>query len=230
MNWSSFTVAALVCASQVLAGTVTVKSSADLPMIAAAPGSNRGLGGQHYWDNGDTMLLKFDLSGLSPGMVVKAGTLELFSGHEGPYDFNWQVTAHAMRVDWQEGIGTTDGVYGSIGYPWGPASLGDATFAYRQVTATGSTGWGSGAIVGIAGIPWEVPGALGTNQDCFPDLLIDQAVPGPYQTSPRGHEPGRAQPHTGRLQRHHLVDRGSSRQPRHGRPGNGDRQLASRNP
>lgn len=173
------------------ARSVTLKTAKDSQLIAGAGGGNttKGLGGLMYWDSGDTALLQWDFSGvtLAPGEYISSATLTVYSGHVGPYQFEWDIEAYPMRDAWQESIGVPTDGYGGIGFPWGPASVGDAVYNYKSVTATGP-GTGSFATETVAtdGTPWEVPGAMGPNQDHYPRLMIDEVASGGLEDRPVG--------------------------------------------
>jgi hypothetical protein len=127
--------------------------------------ANRGTGGR--FDLGPTQagLLKFDLAGkLLPGEMVTGATLQLYTARAG-YSFNLHLLCYPLAAPWQEGIGNA-GAVGDLGFPWGPASIGDAVWMYQQATAVGlGTGSFVSKIVATAGIPWNTPGGKGIGTD-----------------------------------------------------------------
>lgn len=184
--------AALVVAAASPGAPIVLQASKDNPLASGGGGvTNKGLGGLAYTEAAETLLLQFDFSGvvLGPNQIVESASLELFSGHVGGYKYDWQVAARPLRSAWGEGQGVPSDGYGGTGFPWGPVSVGDATHMYREVTAVGVAPAGhpfAGQVIATDGIPWEVPGGTGTNQDAYPQLMINQAVHGPQAGYPPG--------------------------------------------
>lgn len=181
----------LICATGVTAEEVVVLPTVkDTQLIEGFDGAtNKGYGGNIYWGPNDTVLMQWDLSGITipEGEVIQSATLELFSAHVGGYGWNWNVTAYPMRDPWQEGIGIPTDGFGGVDFPWGPASIGDAVYAYKQVSATGlGTGSFATETVATAGVPWGAPGAKDTETDVYPRVMIDQVTEGPTIGYPPG--------------------------------------------
>lgn len=144
----------------------------DLP--SGQERSNRGTGGR--WDIGpvQTGLLKFDVqSQLASDEMVIDATLQLYTARQG-YVFDMHVVAYPLAAAWQEGIGNA-GAVGDLGFPWGPASIGDAVWLYKQTTQVG-LGTSSFAAVQVAtdGVAWNTAGARGVGSDVLNRLMIDQ--------------------------------------------------------
>ena len=79
--------------------------------------------------------------------------------------YSVQVVGYPLAVPWQEGLGNA-GTVGDTGFPWGPASIGDAVYAYREVTAVGpGTGSFASTIVATDGVSWNTPGGRGIGTD-----------------------------------------------------------------
>lgn len=108
----------------------------------------------------NSVLMQFGLSGvLSPGEHIESATLELFSvREEAGLTWDLDMKAYPLLDLWVEGIGTTDGIGGSTDYPWGPASVGDAVYSYKQVsTVAPDPGFGN-YDVATGGVAWTVGG------------------------------------------------------------------------
>ncbi len=149
-------------------------------------GTNKGLGGMFYWEETDTVLYQWDVSGVSVAATetIHKAEIELFSCDIGHYAWQYQMTAFPMRDAWQEGVGVPNDGYGGKGWPWGPTSVGDATYTWSSVTAVGLGAPPFDAYtVGTAGVAWEVAGGLGTTSDCYDRKMMDcpfVGVQGPY--------------------------------------------------
>ena len=155
-------------------------------MDAFGGGTNKGLGGMFYWEDLDTVLYQWDVSGITIAATetIHKAEIELFSCDIGPYAWQYQMTAFPMRDPWQEGVGVPTDGYGGKGFPWGPTSVGDATYTWKSVTAVGpGVAPFDTQTVGTAGVAWEVAGALGTTSDCYDRKMMDYhftGVQGPY--------------------------------------------------
>jgi chitodextrinase len=162
------------CASARTTGQLMLTPIADLGLYGAGSDySNRGTGGR--FDIGLTQdgLLQFDLAGrIEEDEMITGATLQLYTARQG-YSFNLHVVGYPLAAAWQEGIGNA-GTVGDLGFPWGPVSIGDAVFAYKQTTAVG-LGSGSFATVIVAtdGIPWNTPGGRGIGSDVVNRGLLD---------------------------------------------------------
>lgn len=131
-------------------------------MDAFGGGTNKGLGGMFYWEEADTVLYQWDVSGVTVAATetIHKAEIELFSCDIGPYAWQYQMTAFPMRDAWQEGVGVPTDGYGGKGFPWGPTSAGDATYSWRSVTTVGpGVAPFDTQTVGTAGVAWEVAGA-----------------------------------------------------------------------
>ncbi len=156
------------------AGSLTLMPIADNGLYGAGSDySNRGTGGR--FDVGLTQdgLMRFDLAGkLVPGEMITGATLRLYSARGG-YDFSLHVMAYPLADAWQEGIGNA-GTVGDTGFPWGPASIGDAVFAFKETTAVGlGTASFASTIVATDGIPWNAPGGRGIGSDVVDRQLFE---------------------------------------------------------
>ena len=114
--------------------------------------------------------------------VIQTAVLQFKEAKGDRYAYGMHVYAYPLAAAWQEGIGTTAGASGSTGFPWGPASIGDAVYLYSQVTQVGpaeqypelaSAGW-TGYIVATNGVPWTVTGGQGVGSDVLNRPMIDQ--------------------------------------------------------
>ncbi len=162
---------------------VTLPVVADSGLYGANGRDNRGAGGRFDIGAAETALLKFDLTGvLGPHETIQSAVLQIKEGNSRLYSFDFHVVAYPMAGPWQEGIGTYDGLVGSGAFPWGPASIGDAVYLFKEVTAVGladqypdlvSTGW-TGVTVATDGVPWDQPGARGIGTDVLDRLMVDQ--------------------------------------------------------
>ena len=132
------------------AAMITVKSDRDLGLFTqegaptAAPGvlgTQRGKGGRMDVFGNSTAggngasLMSFDLTGLVPsGEVIVSATLELYAARDGS---NWDadVVVYPMAVSWQEGNGTSNGLVGDLGFPWGDAAVGDSVHSFQSTSA-----------------------------------------------------------------------------------------------
>ena len=152
-------------------------------------GTNKGLGGMLYWEEADTVLYQWDVSGVTVAAneTIHKAEIELFSADVGGYKWHYQMTAFPMRDAWQEGVGVPTDGYGGKGFPWGPTSIGDATFAHKSVTTVGpGVAPFDTQTVGTAGVAWEVAGALGTTSDCYDRKMMDCLFEGPQASYPEG--------------------------------------------
>jgi hypothetical protein len=185
----------IVAAGSVFAATVeTLNPVKDSGMYYPHSGgnTNRGIGGR--FDVGgaagedDNALLMFDLSSVvvPVGEKIVSATLQFKTASSSAYNFNMDVVAYPLAADWQEGVGTTGGVSGSTGFPWGPASVGDAVFNYSSVTAVAPDAAFGGYDVATAGTAWNSPGGRGVGTDVLDRLLIDETWVRPQSVSPVG--------------------------------------------
>ena len=181
----------LVAAGSALAErTVALNAVKDSGMYGAAAGgnSNRGDGGR--WDinvtGDDGGLLQFDFSGvtLAAGESISAVTLECFSASGGPSTFDWTLVAYPLVDPWVEGDGTTGGTSGSTGYPWGPATEGDAVYNYKVVSAVAANAGFGGYDTATAGTAWNTPGGRGIGSDVLDRKMMDWAMSGSQYWSP----------------------------------------------
>jgi hypothetical protein len=171
---SSFALAAIVvlaAGADIAQGarqvTLTAVADSGLYGDSGSGRANRGAGGRFDIGPMQNVLIKFDLSGvLSAQEVIQSAILQLKEAKGDRYSYGMHVYAYPFAVAWQEGIGTTGGVSGSTGFPWGPASIGDAVYLYSQTTQVGlaeqypelaSAGW-TGYIVATNGVAWTLPG------------------------------------------------------------------------
>jgi hypothetical protein len=161
-----------------MARVVTLNPAADLGLYdtAGQEVSNRGWGGRMDVGGTQTSLLKFNLQGLlAADEEITGATLQFFNVGSG-YTFDLNVVAYPLLVSWQEGAGTTGGVVGSTGFPWGPVAIGDSVWNYQSATATGlGTGSFATQTVAAAGTPWGAPGARGIGTDVASSQMISQA-------------------------------------------------------
>jgi len=185
---------------------VTLKADRDLGLYAieSAPvgapgilGTNRGLGGRMDFsgtatNNGDPTdptiwtpggpgqngLMSFDLSSLSlqPGDSIASAELNIYRLGAG-YGFDVDLVAYPLREAWSEGNGTTGGVSGSTGFPWGPTQVGDTVRSFRVVDTVvpGEGIWGgNGFDAAATGVAWDLPGALRVGSDMVNRKMFTQ--------------------------------------------------------
>ena len=157
-------------------GPLTLTPVADSGLYGAGSDySNRGTGGRFDIGTTQDALIKFDLAGkLAPGEMITGATLQLYTARSG-YNYNLHILGYPLAAPWQEGIGNA-GTVGDLGFPWAPASIGDAVFAFQQTTAVGpGTGSFAGKTVATAGIPWNTPGGRGIGTDVLdrPLFVLD---------------------------------------------------------
>jgi hypothetical protein len=186
--------AVLVGAGGALAATVeTLNPVKDSGMYAAAASGNSNRGDDGRFDIGtgpgnDGALLKFDLGSVvvPPGQLIVAATLQLKTASSSPYNFNMDVVAYPLTADWQEGVGNS-GATGGTGFPWGPASVGDAVYNYEQVTDvdSGAAPFDT-TLVATAGVPWGASGGRGIGTDVLNRLMIDETWVRPQAAHPQG--------------------------------------------
>jgi phosphodiesterase/alkaline phosphatase D-like protein len=167
--------------------TVVLGPSKDSGLygLVASGNSNRGAGGRFDLRaddpvNVNSALMQFDLTDvLAAGERIESARLDLFSVRlEAALAWDLQIRAYPLLAHWVEGMGTTDGVAGSTDYPWGPVSIGDAVYSYRQVTAAAPDAGFGGYEVATAGVPWAVPGARGAGGDISDEAILDLRISG----------------------------------------------------
>lgn len=147
--------------------------------------SNRGDGGRMDVDTGgNTSLIQFDLSGVVLGAseYIESATLELISARDGSV-VNMNLVARALRNSWVEGAGTTGGVSGSTGYPWGDAAVGDVCYNYSSISAVAVDAGFGNYKTATAGTSWGAPGATDTSTDVEAANLIDVTFSKSFGTS-----------------------------------------------
>ena len=151
----------------------------DSGFYAAHGNSNRGDGGRFDIGTDDSALIQFDLSttNIYPWETITAGTMEIWTANKGPYPYNMNIVAYPVADSWQEGTGTTAGVTGSTGFPWGPAAVGDAVYNYKYVTGV-STGDAPFNMVATSGTPWTVAGCKGIGTDILNYKMINETITG----------------------------------------------------
>ena len=179
-------VALLAASGSLTAATVTLDADRDSQLMNAGCGgnSNKGYGGKYYYsvpmaaESGDTVLLSWDLSGvtLAPGEYVASGTLTLFCAG-GASNYDLQVDCYPLVKTWGEGTGVPTDGFGGSGYPWGPCQVDDSCQNYQVVQTTQVTGdaWVELATGGIA---WHAPGAKGDNDSDKTRQIIDSSIAG----------------------------------------------------
>ena len=159
--------------------TIVLKSVKDGGLYAAAGdgNSNRGDDGRMDFNTaGDGVLVQFDLSGvLGPGESISAATLELFAARSSnTHDF--QLVGYPLGAAWGEGVGNS-GISGGTGFPWGPASVGDAVYNFKDVTDVGAGNAPFDSTdVANAGVAWNTPGGQGIGTDVVDRILFDVAI------------------------------------------------------
>ncbi len=161
------------CAGVRTTGQLVLNPMADAGLYGAGSDySNRGTGGRMDVGLTQDALLTFDLAGkLAADEMVTGATLVLGTARQG-YSFNLQVVAYPLVAPWGEGIGN-GGTVGDLGFPWAPASIGDAVWAFQRVTAVGpGSGSFAGSTVATAGIPWAIPGGRGVGSDVLDRQLF----------------------------------------------------------
>ena len=158
-----------VAANGAMARVITLDASRD--SILMSTDSNKGNHGNNYTDSGGSrILMGWDLSGVSlaAGEYVASGTVRLYSSSGGS-NYNFDVDCYPLVKTWVEGVGT-DGSYGGTGWPWGPVSIGDATWTYQIVNsrvadanytyvADGGTAWAGAGASGTTGASKDCDGA-----------------------------------------------------------------------
>jgi len=164
--------------------TVTLTASKDSGLYKAAASGNSNRGDDGRFDIGvgsDSALLQFDLSGVSlaVGESIASATLTISSASAGPFNYNFaNLEAFPMVAPWQEGVGNS-GSTGGTGFPWGPASVGDAVFNYKTVATVGvGAAPFNTTTVATGGTAWNVAGALGLGTDILNRKIIDEATSG----------------------------------------------------
>ena len=166
----------LAVSSQAATRSATVNPVADSGLYGAADGSdhsNRGTGGRMDIGAVQNSLVKFDIAPqLAADECVLGATLPLYTARQG-YVFTQHVVAYPLVAAWQEGVGNA-GAVGDLGFPWGPASIGDAVALYQQTTAVGlGTGGFASTTVATAGVPWNAMGGRGIGTDVLDRLMVD---------------------------------------------------------
>ena len=143
--------------------------------------SNRGIGGRFDIGTYDSTLIQFDLSttNIYSWETITAGTMEIWTANRGPYPYNMNIVAYPVIDEWQEGTGTTANISGSTGFPWGPASIGDAVYNYKYVTgvSTGDAPFDT-MLVATSGTPWTVAGCKGIGTDVLNYTMINETITG----------------------------------------------------
>lgn len=170
-----------------------VKDSGMYP-FAVDGRSNRGIGartdigtGSTSGAEGEGTLIKFDLrpGGLSvipSGHVVTGAQLRFRSASNSSYIFIANVVAYPLAADWQEGVGTgtVAATPPGTGFPWAPASVGDAVHAYKVVTEVDMatninatyTSFGTN-LIAKTGEAWGAAGGRGIGTDVIDRKMID---------------------------------------------------------
>jgi hypothetical protein len=161
--------------------TIVLKSVNDAGLYAAAAdgNSNRGDDGRMDFNTtGDGLLVQFDLAGvLGPGESISGATLELFAARSSN-DHDFQLVGYPLAAAWGEGVGNS-GISGGTGFPWGPASVGDAVYNYKEVTDVGAgTAPFDATDVATGGVAWNTPGGQGIGTDVVDSILFDVAIAG----------------------------------------------------
>lgn len=162
---------------------VTLLPTKDSGMYAAvaAGASNRGLGGRMDLGGGsagDGCLVQYDLTGvLAAGESIQSAVIKVYAARgTGLAPWTQNVVGYDLANAWGEGVGN-GGAVGDLGYPWGPASVGDAVFNYSSVTATGTVP-GYGPVVATAGTPWNTAGGRGIGSDVNSSLIASGTMTG----------------------------------------------------
>ena len=163
-----------VATSGAMARVITLDASRDSELCSND--SNKGLGGKFYCPV--NVLIGWDLSGVSldPGEYVASGKVTLFHTDGGPSTYSYDVVAYPLVKTWVEGIGIPPGGYGTGGYPWGPVSVGDATYTYQIVTAVVPDA--SFGALPSAGIAWAGLGATGAADSDQTRALVNSNLAG----------------------------------------------------
>ncbi len=148
--------------------------------------ANRGTGGRMDIGSAQSALVKFDIAPqLAADECVLSATLQLYTARQG-YTFTQHVVAYPLAAAWQEGVGNA-GAVGDLGFPWGPASIGDAVWLYQRTTAVGlGTGGFASILVATDGVPWNVAGGRGVGTDVLDRLMIDSGWVKSVSTEPVG--------------------------------------------
>jgi len=141
--------------------------------------SNRGIGGRADINLfGDGMLVQFDLSGVTidAGEEILSATLELASASSTPA-FQVDLVAYPLADSWGEGTGAGSSGSGDLGFPWGPASVGDAVYNFKSVTTT-RVGTAAdfdfqGETLADTGTAWNTAGGRGIGADVVDRKLFD---------------------------------------------------------
>jgi len=127
--------------------------------------SNRGDGGRMDLNKfGDGFFVQFDFSSVSlgPSQSITSAVLELSAASNSNVSgAGLNIIGAALKDPWGEGIGNS-GSSGDTGFPWGPASIGDASFNFKSATAVGlgSPGF-AGQTIATAGTAWAGPNGAG---------------------------------------------------------------------
>jgi len=164
-------------AGSAAAREITLTATQDACLYMAQPTTNNGTGGRMDVRGGqDGVLIQFNLDGeLAAGEVITAAKLHLPYWSKVSEDF----VAYNLLAPWQEGIGNSGSVGGTL-FPWGPASVGDASWTFQASTAVragiasdplGNTDAFIGVMVGSEGVLWNTPGGRGIGTDVGVKLL-----------------------------------------------------------
>ena len=164
---------------------VTLLPTKDSGMYAAVASgnSNRGLGGRFDLGGGsagDGVLLQYDLTSvLGAGESIQSAVIKMYAARgTGLQPWTMNVVGYDLANAWVEGIGTTGGVVGSTGYPWGDCTVGDAVFNYASVSAVVADAGFGGYDVATAGTAWNAGGARDVGSDVGSNLLVSGTMTG----------------------------------------------------
>ena len=182
-------VVAFASSSAMAVRVVTLESVKDVGLWGNsgtptdASGSNRGLGGRMDITTtgvGNSSLVQFDLSGvLLPGETISAGVVNLYGARGGGTN-GIQVVGYPVAAPWVEGLGTTGGVVGSTGFPWGDAATGDVCYDYKSIgSVIVAATFGNYKVADHAiadHTAWVAGGCKGIGTDVLVTKMIDETV------------------------------------------------------
>jgi hypothetical protein len=151
------------------ADSVVLTPAQDASIFAGTPTSDQQAegSGDYLWLSTTAeglvrrMLLRFDLSALPPGSVVRSARLVLFESRSRA---DHTVSVHRLLASWSEGPANAGGSGTGV-----PASAGDVTWRLRN----------------FPGLPWQQPGG-----DFVPTASAQALVSFPNQTYAWGDSPG----------------------------------------
>ena len=182
--WGSLIIAFISGAVEARFVELTPVKDSGLYFAAADGNSNRGIGGRFDIYTNDSALIQFDLSttNIHPWEIITAATLQIWTANKGPYPYNMNIVAYPLADSWQEGTGTTANISGSTGFPWGPASIGDACYNYQEITGNDilndTNSHFNSMMIATSGIPWSVAGAKGIGTDILDFTMINETITG----------------------------------------------------